>query len=74
MKISGIALLILTTIILLLLTILASINFSFGILFYLMCFGQIMLIFTVYKVLTDNYTTNKTFEDMYEDRPVERKD
>ncbi|WP_341481592.1 hypothetical protein [Christiangramia lutea] len=49
-------------------------NFSFGILFYLMCFGQMMLVFTVYKVLTDNYTTNKTFKDGYEDRPVRREE
>jgi hypothetical protein len=32
-----------------------------------MCIGQILLIITVYKVLTDDYTTTKTFEDFYED-------
>jgi len=32
-----------------------------------MCVGQLLLIFTVYKVLVDDYTTNKTFGDFYED-------
>ncbi|MGA8852753.1 MAG: hypothetical protein WB492_01115 [Christiangramia sp.] len=67
MKITGIGLLIATSIILLVLTILTSLNFSFAPLFYLMVIGQLMLIITVYKILTDNYTTKKTFKDMYED-------
>jgi len=67
MKISSIGFLIFTTVILVLLSILAALNFPFSILFYLMCFGQIMLLVTVYKVLTDKYTSKKTFEDFYED-------
>jgi hypothetical protein len=44
-------------------------NMPFGLVFFLVVFGQGLLIFTVYKVLTDDYTTDKTFEDFYEDRP-----
>jgi len=28
---------------------------------------------TVYKVLTDKYTTDKTFDDWYEDHPMSDK-
>ena len=58
------------TIILIAVTILSAVNFSFTWIFLLVCFGQAFLIFTVYKVLTDDYTTSKTFEDGYEDHPV----
>lgn len=67
MKISGITLLIITSIILVLLTIFAGLDFSFGPLFYLMIIGQVMLLYTVYRILKDDYVTNKTFDDMYED-------
>ena len=67
MKISSIGFLIFTSLILVLLSVLAALNFPFSILFYLMCFGQFILLVTVYKVLTDKYTTKKTFEDLYED-------
>ena len=59
-----------TTVILLAVTILSAINFDFAWIFFLVCFGQAFLIFTVYKVLTDDYTTSKTFKDGYEDHPV----
>jgi len=59
-----------TTVILLVLTVLGALNFSFPIVFYLTIIGQISLIIMVYKVLTDNYTTDKTFDDFYEDRPI----
>ena len=72
MKISGIDFLIATSLVLVTLTILASLNYSFSILFYLMCFGQLLLVFTVYKILTDDYTTEKTFEDMYEDKSPDK--
>ncbi|WP_347562588.1 hypothetical protein [Gramella sp. KN1008] len=68
----GFILLIITTFILVLLTILASLQFPFPILYFLMVTGQILLLFTVYKVLTDKYVTKKTFEDYYEDHPVNR--
>ena len=67
MKITGIGLLIFTTFILVLLTIFVAMDFPFGFLFYLMCFGQLFLLISVYKILTDKYTTEKTFDDFYED-------
>ncbi|MCM4157867.1 hypothetical protein [Gramella sp. AN32] len=70
MKSLGFILLALTTLILVLLTVLSALGFPFGFLFYLMCIGQLLLIFTVYKILTDNYTTTKTFNDFYEDHSI----
>ncbi|WP_034923873.1 hypothetical protein [Gillisia sp. CAL575] len=67
MKITGINLLIITSFVLVLLAVVSALEFSFSLVFILMCIGQLLLIFTVYKVLTDDYTTNKTFEDFYED-------
>ncbi|MEM6720607.1 MAG: hypothetical protein AAF611_14865 [Bacteroidota bacterium] len=69
MKTNAIFLLGLTTLILITVTIFAAMNMSFGLVFFLVVLGQGLLIFTVYKVLTDDYTTDKTFEDFYEDRP-----
>jgi uncharacterized membrane protein YqjE len=69
MKTNAMFLLGLTTLILITVTIFATMNMPFGLVFFLVVFGQGLLIFTVYKVLTDDYTTDKTFEDFYEDRP-----
>ncbi|WP_299016596.1 hypothetical protein [uncultured Polaribacter sp.] len=60
----------LTTFLLVLVTILASLNFSFSWVFYLTVIGQLFVLIMVYKVLKDKYTTNKTFEDFYEDNPI----
>lgn len=65
----GIPLLILTTLVLILVTIFASLDMSFSWVFYLTVLGQALLVFAVYKVLTDDYETDKTFKDWYEDRP-----
>jgi uncharacterized membrane protein YqjE len=59
----------LTTLVLITVTLFASMNMPFSWVFYLTVIGQILLVYTVYKVLTDNYTTDKTFKDFYEDRP-----
>jgi uncharacterized membrane protein YqjE len=59
----------LTTLILITVTIFATMNMSFSLVFFLVVLGQALLIFTVYKVLKDDYTTDKTFDDFYEDRP-----
>lgn len=59
-----------TTVILITVTIMAAMNFSFYWVFYLTVLGQIMVVNMVYKVLADNYTTNKTFKDLYEDHPM----
>ncbi len=70
MKNTGFILLALTTFILVLLAVFSALDFPFAVIYYMMCAGQILLIFSVYKVLTDKYTTTKTFEDFYEDHPV----
>ncbi len=70
MKVSAMSMVFITSVILLLITIMVVMNISFGWVFYLTCFGQIMVIVMVYKVLKDQYTTNKTFDDFYEDYPV----
>lgn len=60
----------LTTLILITVTIMATMNFPFNWVFYVTVLGQTAVIFMVYKVLTDVYTTDKTFEDFYEDYPI----
>ncbi len=68
----GFTFLMITTIILLLVVCLSTLNKSFHWIFYLTVIGQIFLVITVYKVLTDSYSTDKTFEDFYEDHPIDR--
>ncbi|MAB49436.1 hypothetical protein [Winogradskyella sp. MH6] len=60
-----------TTLLLITITIMCSMNFPFNWIFYLTVIGQILVVIMVYKVLKDKYTTNKTFEHFYEDHPVE---
>lgn len=62
-----------TTILLIMITIMATMGFPFNWVFYLTVIGQIMVVYMVYKVLTDNYQTEKTFEDFYEDHPIGRR-
>ncbi|MFP2996623.1 hypothetical protein ABN763_11960 [Spongiivirga sp. MCCC 1A20706] len=69
MKFNGLHWLGITTLLLITVTIFVSMKLSFGLIFYITVLGQLLLIYAVYKVLTDNYTTDKTFEDFYEDRP-----
>jgi TRAP-type C4-dicarboxylate transport system permease small subunit len=59
-----------TTILLVLVTCMATLNFAFSWVFYLTVIGQVAVLIMVYKVLTDNYKTDKTFEDFYEDYPI----
>ena len=60
----------LTTILLIMVTIMVTMNFPFNWVFYTTVIGQILIVYMVYRVLTDNYTTDKTFEDFYEDAPI----
>ena len=69
MKITAINWLVITTVLLITLCVLANFNISFGIIFGIMLIGQALLILSVYKILRDNYSTDKTFKDLYEDRP-----
>ncbi len=59
-----------TTIILIIVTIMAVIGLPFNWVFYSTMIGQFALVYMVYKVLTDTYSTTKTFEDFYEDHPI----
>ncbi|WP_299249673.1 hypothetical protein [uncultured Aquimarina sp.] len=72
MRISGMLMVVITSILLLFITIMVLMNIAFSWVFYLTCIGQIMVVLMVYAVLTDTYTTDKTFEDFYEDRPIGR--
>ena len=72
MKLSAMDTVALTTVVLILVTIMASMGFAFNWIFYLTVLGQAMVVFMVYRVLRDNYTTTKTFEDFYEDHPIGR--
>ena len=73
MKISAMNLVGFTTMVLVVLTIMVSMNFPFNWVFYVTIFGQGLVVYMVYKVLTDNYKTDKTFEDQYEDYPSKNK-
>ena len=61
-----------TTITLVIVTIMAAMEFPLNWVFYLTVLGQIMIVYMVYKVLTDKYITEKTFKDFYEDHPIGR--
>ena len=71
MKLSHMFYVAITTMLLITLTIMSAMNFPFNWIFYLTVIGQIMVVVMVYKALTDNYTTDKTFEHFYVDRPIE---
>ena len=70
MKLSAITYLVLTTFVLVTVAIFAAMDFPFGWVFYLTVLGQALLIFSVFKVLRDSYTPDKTFKDFYEDHPI----
>lgn len=72
MKISAMSVVGFTTMVLVTLTIMVSMNFPFNWVFYLTVFGQALVVYMVYKVLTDDYDTPKTFDDFYEDNPIGR--
>ncbi|GGE35290.1 hypothetical protein [Psychroflexus planctonicus] len=72
MKLSAISFLIITTFILIAVSIMAALDVSFSWVFFATVLGQIFLVYTVYKVLIDNYKTDKTFDDWYEDEPIEK--
>jgi hypothetical protein len=74
MKISAMSVVGFTTMVLVTVTIMVSMNFPFNWVFYMTIFGQALVVYMVYKVLTDDYDTPRTFEDFYEDYPIGRED
>lgn len=61
-----------TTILLVAVAAMVFYNLSFTAVFLTVLVGQAWWILTVYKVLSDNYSTEKTFDDWYEDYPIGR--
>ena len=61
-----------TTITLVIVTIMVAMNLPFNWVFYATILGQLMIVYMVYKVLTDNFVTKKTFKDFYEDHPIDQ--
>lgn len=72
-KISAMALVGFTTLLLLTLVIMVSMNLPFNWVFYMTVLGQVFVVIMVYRVLKDDYQTDKTFNDFYEDYDVETK-
>ena len=70
MKISAMSWVGLTTLFLVLLTIAATMGYAFHWIFWATVLGQAMVVYMVCRVLTDQYHTDKTFEDFYEDYPI----
>lgn len=71
MKISTHFFVLITTLILALVAVLVFYNFSFPLILITVLLGQAWWLLTVYKVLKDDYSTEKTFEDWYEDHPID---
>ena len=69
MKISAGFYILLTSAVLVALVVMVFLKVSFAYMLYTTVFGQVLLIIMVYKILTDNYHTSKTFEDWYQDKP-----
>ena len=61
---------VITTLALVTVTIMSVMNLPFNWVFYSTVLGQELVVYMVYKVLKDNYTTDKTFKDFYEDNPM----
>ncbi|WP_224490467.1 hypothetical protein [Robertkochia flava] len=72
MKSTAMILVLVVSVFLVLFTALAQMEVRFDILFYMMMIGQFLVVVMVYKVLTDNYKTDKTFDHWYEDHPQEQ--
>ncbi|TDU43827.1 hypothetical protein BXY82_1246 [Gelidibacter sediminis] len=72
MKVPAVLYVIITTLFLVLLTVMVAMDMPFNWVFYMTCIGQVFVVVMVYNVLTDNYTTSKTFDDFYEDHPIRK--
>lgn len=59
-----------TTILMAAVAVMVFYNVRFDLILYTVLAGQAWWIFTVFRVLADKYTTNKTFDDWYEDHPI----
>lgn len=70
MRNSAMFMIALTTLILFTVVVFSAMNLPFSWVFLLTTVGQIFLLVSVYRILKDDYTTDKTFDDFYEDHPI----
>lgn len=70
MKLSALFYVIIASLLLVAIAVMVFYNVRYDVVFYTVIVGQAWWLFTVYKVLTDNYSTEKTFDDWYEDHPM----
>lgn len=70
MKGSGMFWIVATSMVLLTLSIMASLNFPLSWVFSITILGQAMIVIMVHSVLRGPYTSDKTFDDFYEDHPI----
>ena len=70
MKLSVMFYVTITTLLLITVSIMVSMQLPMNWIFWVTCIGQILIVLMVYRTLTDSYTTNKTFKDFYEDHPI----
>lgn len=54
--------------------VLSSVGVAFPVLLTMLIVGQVLLMYTVYKVLTDNFYTRRRFKDWYADMPKKELD
>lgn len=72
MKLSLTFYIFLSTSLLVAVALMAFYELAFNWIFFTTLAGQASLLVMVYKILTDDYSTDKTFEDWYGDRPIEK--
>lgn len=70
MKIPAMLYVVITILVLVTLIVMVAMEMPFNWVFYVTCLGQVFVVVMVYKVLRVQYTTDKTFEDFYEDHPI----
>ncbi|MEZ7506663.1 hypothetical protein [Flavobacterium sp. Arc2] len=61
----------LTTLYVFIFAALCLLNIPIQVLTILLIIGYFLILFMVYKVLTDKYSATKTFKDWYEDQPMD---
>ncbi|MEZ7499144.1 hypothetical protein QO200_10370 [Flavobacterium sp. Arc3] len=64
----------LTTLYVFIFAALCLLNIPIQVLTILLIIGYFLILFMVYKVLTDKYSATKTFKDWYEDQPMDTLD
>ncbi|SDW81974.1 hypothetical protein [Flavobacterium degerlachei] len=74
MKNYAIKLVWLTTLYVFIFAALCLLNIPIQVLTIFLFIGYFLILFMVYKVLTDKYSTTKTFKDWYEDQPMDTLD